>query len=144
MWDEIKLSLTHDSDYEKVKTIIENTVKEIPIIEQSYKSAVKEWNKITNKYFVESAETSPLVSFSLDRNAIEFTIRYVVDYKKRRTTKNTVLNKILLKLEEESEKSGIKASIAKIPLDIWLYNNPEELNSTQASRQKFSQIKLDN
>ena len=125
LWDEIKLSLTHESDYEKVQTIIKNTVKEIPIIEQNCKSAIKEWNKITNKYFVESAETSPLVSFSLDRNAIEFTIRYVVDYKKRRTTKNTVLNKILLKLEEESGKSGLRASIAKTPLDIWLYNDPE-------------------
>ena len=139
LWDEIKLSLTHESDYEKVKTIIEDTVKEIPIIEQSYKSAIKEWNKITNKYFVESAETSPLVSFSLDTNAIEFTIRYVVDYKKRRITKNKILNEILFELKE----SGIQASMAKIPLDIWLYNNPEELNSTQVSRQKFSQIKSD-
>ena len=140
MWDEIKLSLTYESDYEKVKTIIENTVKEIPIIDDSYKSAIEEWNKITNKYFVESAETSPLVSFSLNRNAIEFTIRYIVDYKKRRITKNKILNEILFELKE----SGIKASMAKIPLDIWLYNNPEELNCTPVSRQKISQIKIDN
>ena len=140
LWDEIKLSLTHESDYQEAQKIIDSTVKKISSINDNDKSVIKEWNKITNKYFVEPAETNPLVSFSLDRNAIEFTIRYIVDYKKRRITKNEILNKILFELK----KSGIQASIAKIPLDIWLYNNPEELNSTQVSRQKFSQIKLDN
>ncbi len=123
LWDEIKLSLTHESDYEEAQKIIDKTIKKISIIddEDSDKSVIDEWNKITNKYFVEPAETNPLVSFSLavDRNAIEFTIRYIVDYKKRRITKNKILNEILFQLKE----SGIKASMAKIPLDIWLYNN---------------------
>ena len=121
LWDEIKLPLTHESDYEKAKEIIKNTVDNMCIIIESKKSGEEEWEKITNKYFVEPVETEPQVNFSIDRNAIEFTIRYIVDYKKRRSTKNEIINKIL----SELKKSGIKVSIAKTPLDI---NQPVIIN----------------
>lgn len=135
LWDEIKLSLTHESDYEQAKEIIQRTVDNLPVINQSNKFALEEWKKVTNVYFVESAKTEPQVSFSIDRNAIEFTVRYVVNYKQRRITKNEILNKILFELKA----SGIKASMAKNPLDIWLYVDSEELSCTKVSRQKFSQ-----
>lgn len=122
LWDEIKLPLTHESDYKKAKNIIKDTVNNMPIIVETKKSGKEEWEKITNKYFVESAETEPQVNFSIDRNAIEFTIRYIVDYKKRRKTKNKILKKIL----SELEKSEIKVSIAKTPLDI---NQPVIINT---------------
>ena len=121
LWDEIKLPLTHESDYEKAKEIIKNTVDNMCIIVESKESGKEEWEKITNKYFVEPVETEPQVNFSIDRNAIEFTIRYIVDYKKRRSTKNEIINKIL----SELKKSGIKVSIAKTPLDI---NQPVIIN----------------
>ncbi len=121
LWDEIKLPLTHESDYEKAKEIIKNTVDNMCIIVESKESGKEEWEKITNKYFVEPVETEPQVNFSIDRNAIEFTIRYIVDYKKRRSTKNEIINEIL----SELEKSEIKVSIAKTPLDI---NQPVIIN----------------
>ncbi len=121
LWDEIKLPLTHESDYKKAKDIIEKTVKKMRIVVETKKSGKEEWEKITNKYFVEPVETKPQVNFSIDRNAIEFTIRYIVDYKKRRSTKNEIINKIL----SELKKSGIKVSIAKTPLDI---NQPVIIN----------------
>ena len=132
LWDEIKLPLTHESDYEKAKDIIEKTIKKITEINDP--SVGKEWQKITNKYFIESAKTKPQVHYSIDRNSIEFTIRYTVDYKKRRSTKNKVFKKILLELK----RSGIKASIAKIPLEISPCSNSEELKFIRDLKQKSS------
>ena len=132
LWDEIKLPLTHESDYEKAKDIIYKTIIHIPEI--TNESVGEEWKKITNKYFLESARTKPQVHYSIDRNSIEFTIRYTVDYKQRRSTKDKVFKKILLELK----KSGIKASIAKIPLEISPCNNSEELKFIRDLQQKSS------
>ncbi|MEM9274829.1 MAG: hypothetical protein AAGA80_17985 [Cyanobacteria bacterium P01_F01_bin.143] len=74
----------------------------------------EQWEKITNKYFVESAQLSPQVTVSLDSYAVVFTIRYIVFYKLRRMTKDLILKKILNDLFQ----APIEVNLSKIPLDI--------------------------
>jgi hypothetical protein len=50
---------------------------------------------LTNKYQVEDAQVMPMVSLKFDENWITFTLRYVVDYKKRRGTKDLIYTKLL-------------------------------------------------
>jgi hypothetical protein len=81
-----------------------------------------EWRKMTNKYMLEDAQLAPMVSLKMDDNWAEFALRYVVDYKKRRSTKDTICSHIL-KLIEESEgqiKLGATSfEVASIPpLDV--------------------------
>jgi hypothetical protein len=47
------------------------------------------------KYLVEEATVNPIITLSLNDNWMDFTIRYVVDFKKRRGTKDRIYTQIL-------------------------------------------------
>lgn len=110
LWDEIKLHLKHNSDYEQARDIIVKAIDKIETIKDNAIYAKEQWEEISNKYFVENAQTAPLVHFSVDRNGIEFTIRYVVDPRKRRSLRDEILTIILLELRN----NGIRPSIAEM------------------------------
>ena len=136
LWDEIKLFLTHESDFIEAYGILKDTIDKYFKSTNIEIDASQEWNKITNIYFVEAAETDPTVDYVIDRNAIEFTIRYIVEFKKRRKTKTEIFKLLLSALRY----SGIKASIAKVPLDVWLSHKPEKLNFQKTSGSELSQV----
>ncbi len=50
---------------------------------------------MVRKYMIEKATVEPLVTMVANDNWIEFTVRYVVDFKKRRSTKDKLFTKIL-------------------------------------------------
>ena len=51
------------------------------------------------KYLLEEAQTKPMVSLIANDNWVEFTLRYVVSYKRRRATKTELFTKILTDIE---------------------------------------------
>jgi len=55
---------------------------------------------MNNKFRVEEAQVLPMISLVFNENWITFTLRYVVDYKKRRGTKDIIFSRILDELKE--------------------------------------------
>jgi small-conductance mechanosensitive channel len=112
LWDEIKIPIQYGSNYEKVKVILLNIGKEVAG-DLSQKSK-EQWNTLENKYRLEDTQTEPTVSLLINDNWVEYTLRYVVNYKKRRATKTQLFSRILKEIEET--KGEIKfASNANIP-----------------------------
>jgi len=72
------------------------------------------WHELQNKYRLEEAETEPMVSLTANDNWVEFTLRYVVSYKKRRFTKTQLFTKILKSVE--ATKGEIKFASATFQL----------------------------
>ena len=66
------------------------------------------WKEITKTYLVEDAMVEPMVSMIANDNWIEFTLRYVVDFKRRRATKD----RLFTRLHEEIEASNGRVAIA--------------------------------
>lgn len=93
LWDEIKIPIQYGSNYSKVKEMLLNVGKEV-IGDLSEKSLSK-WHSLETKYRIENAQTEPLVSLIANDNWVEFTLRYVVNYKKRRVTKTELFSRIL-------------------------------------------------
>ncbi|MBX2941330.1 MAG: hypothetical protein KF860_03215 [Cyclobacteriaceae bacterium] len=62
------------------------------------------WNEMVKKYLIEDAQLEPMVSLIANDNWVEFTIRYVVSYKKRRMTKNELFLAILKEVEATNGK----------------------------------------
>lgn len=54
---------------------------------------------IQNKYRLQDAQEEPIVYLIANDNWVEFTLRYVVSYKKRRTTKTILFSKILKEID---------------------------------------------
>jgi hypothetical protein len=54
----------------------------------------EDWQTVVSKYYIEDAMVEPTLAITLADNWIQFNLRYIVDYKKRRLTKHTLQEQI--------------------------------------------------
>jgi small-conductance mechanosensitive channel len=112
LWDEIKLPIQYGSDYTLAKEL---TLKIANEVVGHYSAQAREkWKLTVKKYMIENASTDPMISVEANDNWVEFTLRYVVDYKFRRTTKNN----LFLRLLEEVEKTNGKIKFASATFQL--------------------------
>jgi small-conductance mechanosensitive channel len=97
LWDEIKIPIQYGSDYDKAREIILRAGIEVAG-DLTIKSKQK-WTSLQNKYRLEDAKTEPMITLVANDNWAEYTLRYVVGYKKRRITKSELFTKILTEIE---------------------------------------------
>jgi len=102
LWDEIKIPIQYGSDYELGKELFAKIGKEVAgdLTERSH----EKWMALRNKYRLEEAQTEPMVSLIANDNWVEYTLRYVVSYKRRRATKTELFSKILKEVEASNGK----------------------------------------
>lgn len=98
LWDEINVQVQYGSDIEKTKGILLGAAQEI--VTEFSKDAVTEWADMTRKYMIERAKTEPMVSMIANNDGLLFTLRYTVDYKQRRTTKDKLFTKIITDIDK--------------------------------------------
>jgi len=58
------------------------------------------WHQMTDKYMIEDLNVAPVVTILSNDNWVEYTLRYIVDYKKRRTTKDLICELLLTRIDE--------------------------------------------
>lgn len=114
LWDEVEIPVRHGSDYKLAKQLFEKIAEEV--CGEYAKKSQAEWNRLTNKFNVEKAEVKPVVTMSFDQNWITFTIRYIVDYKKRRSTKDTVYSRVIDEIGRHADKIKIATSAMEVTL----------------------------
>lgn len=97
LWDEIKIPIQYGSDYELTTRILKEVGKEIvgDLSDESHAN----WRHLQRTYRLEDAQTEPMVSVIANDNWVEFTLRYVVPFKRRRATKTDLFMSILKRLE---------------------------------------------
>jgi small-conductance mechanosensitive channel len=97
LWDEIKIPIKFGSNYDKAKELMVKIGKEVAgdLTEKSH----EKWLKLQSMYRLEEAQTEPMVSLIANDNWVEFTLRYVVSYKKRRATKSELFSRLLKEIE---------------------------------------------
>ncbi len=106
LWDEIKIPIQYGSDYQAVREILSRAAYDL--VGDYITIAQETWQQMVNKYMIEDASTEPMVTLIANDNWVEFTLRYTVDLKKRRTIKNNLYLRIL----EEVDKTGGKIKFA--------------------------------
>jgi small-conductance mechanosensitive channel len=106
LWDEMVIPVKYGSNYRLARQIIQDSAN---VVVGDYSRSAKEtWETMVKKYMVEEASVEPLVSMSANDNWVEFNLRYVVDFKRRRGTKDAITMRIL----EEIEASQGQVAIA--------------------------------
>ena len=119
LWDEIKLPVKYGSDQRLVREILQRVLAETV---GDYAAWAKEtWKEMVKKYRIEDERVEPMVTMMANDNWMEFTVRYVVDYKKRRTTKDQLFTRFL----EEFDKTGGRAAVASTSTEINLVRTPQ-------------------
>lgn len=112
LWDECLIPIRYGSDIQLAQKII-NDVAHIQLQDYS-KFAKIEWKQMVSRYLIEDANVFPTLSMKLTDNWIEFNLRYVVDYKKRRTVKTTLFEQLHAKIEE----TGGKVKLASATFEV--------------------------
>lgn len=122
LWDEIRIPVRYGSNYEMARQGFQQVLEEIT--GEHARMLKGEWRKMTDKYMLEDAQLAPMVSLKMDDNWAEFALRYVVDYKKRRSTKDKICSRILKLIEE----SGGQIRLGAPSLEVTLIP-PADINS---------------
>ena len=125
LWDEIKIPIQYGSNYEKAKELFYRIAGEVA--EDLGEKTQEKWNSLQHKYLLENAQTDPMVSIVANDNWVEFTIRYVVIYNKRRITKTNLFTKILKEVENSNGEIKFASATFQIvePSDIRVKINKE-------------------
>ena len=108
LWDEIKIPIKYGSNYEKTRQILLKVGKEV--VGDLTQQSREEWMSLQNKYRLEDAVTEPMVSIVANDNWVEFTLRYVVEYKKRRSTKTELFTQLLTQIEATNGEVGFASA----------------------------------
>ena len=108
LWDEIKIPILYGSNYDKTTEILEKIGIEVAgdLTEQSK----LKWETLQKTFKLEDSQTEPMVSLVANDNWVEFTLRYVVSYKKRRLTKTRLFTKILKEIEATNGEIGFASA----------------------------------
>ncbi len=106
LWDEITVPVKYGSDIRLAREILERVAGEL--LSGFAGDAKSAWASLVNRYMVEDARIDPMVTLIANDNWLEFTVRYVVDYKRRRASKDRLFTRIL----EELERTGGRVSLA--------------------------------
>lgn len=112
LWDEITVPIRTESDFERARGIFERVLEDV--CGDYARQSKDEWRNLTNKYRIEDAQVDPMVSMSFDENWITFTLRYIVDFKKRRRTKDEISRKLLEAIRAEGSKVQLGASTLEV------------------------------
>lgn len=97
LWDEIKIPIQYGSNYELAREIIVQAGKDIA--GSLSQESQEKWSKLQVTYRLENAQTEPMVSLIANDNWVEFTLRYIVSFRKRRLIKSEVFTEILKKVD---------------------------------------------
>lgn len=126
IWDEFNLPIRYGSDVELAKTIIIKIASEV--LSEYTSNSKSQWKDVVNKYYIEDAMVDPTLAITLTENWIQFNIRYIVDYKNRRSTRHILNNKILEAINKTNGDVILASStieLIKIPdLIVDIANKP--------------------
>jgi len=108
VWDELIVPVKYGSDYVLAREIITQAVTQD--VGEYTEFAKETWKKFIRKYSIEKASVDPIVTITANDNWMEFTARYVVDYKQRRSTKDRIFSVIVTEIEKTNEQVGIASA----------------------------------
>ena len=112
IWDEFNLPIRYGSDIELAKSIVIKIASET--LSEYTSNSKAQWKAVVNKYYIEDAIVEPSLAITLTDNWIQFNLRYIVDYKKRRITRHILHDKI----REEVEKTNGKVILASSTIEL--------------------------
>lgn len=127
LWDEIMVPIKYGSDYRLAREIVDRIAQEV--VGDYAHAAEAAWKPVTRRYLIEAASVQPTTTLVANSNWIEFTLRYVVEYKRRRSTKDRLFTRLLEEIDATAGRVGIAAATLNIeklpPVDVRLQRGAE-------------------
>lgn len=132
LWDELTLPVQFGSDYELTRNILLSVANEA--VGEYTKGAETEWAEMLKKYRIEKAHTEPRATLAITDSGVLFTLRYTVDFKFRRSTKDKIYTRVLQEIAKVDDKIFLPATtiqVVDMP-DLNLHLKQQGQNSKEA------------
>lgn len=112
VWDEFNLPIRYGSDTELAKVIVITVAQEK--LSDYVTESISKWKGVVDKYYIEDAQVNPSLAITMTDNWIQFNLRYIVDYKKRRYTKHLLNEEIGKRIEQTNGKVKLASATFEI------------------------------
>lgn len=112
LWDEIRVPITFGSDHARARTIMQEALRDIA--GQLPSDSRQQWRAMVDKYLIEDARTDPWVTLTFNDNWVEYTLRYVVGYKERRSTRDALFSRLLRDVEATEGRVRFASSTMQV------------------------------
>ncbi len=93
LWDEIRVPIRYGSDRALARRILEESAH--AVVGKYTEQSRAAWAHMLRTYRLEEARVEPLVTLVATDNWLDYTARYVVDYRRRRVTKDELFARVL-------------------------------------------------
>ena len=116
VWDEFNLPIRYGSDIELAKTIVIQIASET--LSEYVSQSIAEWEQVVQKYYIENAQVEPTLAITMTDNWVQFNLRYIVDFKKRRHTKhllNELIGAAIQKTDGKVQLASTTIEIVRVP-----------------------------
>lgn len=97
IWDEIVIPIRADSNHRLARSIIESAG--VAIQKDIVEAAKESWSNFVRHHRADDEKLESAVTMSFDSRWIEFTLRYIVNGRSRRSTKDKLFSNILAGIE---------------------------------------------
>ncbi len=132
VWDELKLPVKYGTDHRLARDILFRVAREI--VGQYSDEATKAWRDVAKRYLIEEASVQPAVTLTANDNWIELTLRYIVDYRLRRATKDRLFTRLLDEIDATGGRVGIASTTFQLvdppPFDVRVVQDRASAGST--------------
>lgn len=112
LWDEIRVPIKYGSDYHLARDILQRVANDA--VGEYARQAEASWKGMVEKFLIEDASVEPTVTLVANDNWLEFTVRFVVDFKRRRGVKDLLFTRIL----EEIDKTEGRVAMASATFQL--------------------------
>lgn len=112
VWDEIILPVHYGSDVKMATQLLLDSAAKA--LGDYPAQAQKQWKVMVRKYLIENANVEPTVGVKLTDNWIEFNLRYVTAYEKRRSTKTELFTSILEAVGQTQGKVALASATFEV------------------------------
>ncbi len=108
LWDEISVPVKYGSDHRLARELFQRIAEEV--VGDYVAFAKSNWEEMIGKYRIDAVDLDPKVSLVANDNWMEFSIRYIVDYKKRRPNKDKLFTRILDEIQRTNGKVALASA----------------------------------
>lgn len=112
LWDEIVVPVRTDCDHRLARGILLDVGKREQA--DTMEAAQQYWSNFVLHHRAEDAGLGVVVTMSFDANWIEFTLRYLVDYTRRRSTRDRLFTAILDEFEKTEGRVKVAAPVMQL------------------------------
>ena len=112
LWDEIVMPIKYGSDIQKTRSILQQAADKV--VGEYLEPAKAHWKNIYGKYRLEHESIEPSVTLVANDNWLEFTLRYIVDYKKRRAAKDQLFEQIINFVEKTDGQVAVASTTLQL------------------------------